>query len=206
MFYRNAYGVELGEAGYSEKYKGPPVLPAETKPGATYVAEIIGWREGKTDWSVNTRVLDADGHAIINPNWQVALWWPDADKPGARPNRTYSTKYRIASTYSLEEALGGIEIRSADAYVNDEGGPFVMWLDGPDIESPMWRVGWAGNHFYTGPYLRVRRKDGAPTVPPVVPPPSGNSDLDRLASYFSTAKTASEAGLDLIDRIRRNVP
>lgn len=159
--FRNSYGVELGESGYREKYKGPPITPAEPKPNAVYVAEIIGWREGKADWSVNTRVLDADGHALINPNWQVALWWPNAGDDGARPNRTHSTRYPIASTYSLEEALAGFEIRSPQGYVNDEGGPYVMWLDGPDIESPMWRVGWSGNHYYTGPYLRVRRKDGA---------------------------------------------
>lgn len=186
MLYRNAYGVDLGQAGYQTKFKGPPVSRAEPKPDALYVAEIIGWREGKTDFAVNARVMDPEFRALRNPNWQVALWWPGAGEEGARPNKTFSSQYPVASTYSLEEMDGGIELRSEQGYVNNEGGPYVMWLDGPDIESPMWRVGWAGNHYYTGPYLVVRRKGGAPVNPPgggtdITPPPGpGSADARSL--------------------------
>lgn len=182
MKYLNAYGVDLGQAGYKTKYKGPPVMAAEPKPNAAYEADIIDWREGGADWTIPVRVIDENNNPIVRADWQLALWWPDADKEGNRPAPTNSQQYPVASLYSLEEMLDGIEYRSPEGYVNNDGGPYVMWLDGPDIESPMWRVGWSGNHFYTGPYLRVRRKGGSTptTPPPVTPPASGNAKSDLL--------------------------
>lgn len=182
MIYRNSYGVDLGQAGYQTKYKGPPVIAAEPKPNAVYVAEIVGWREGKGDWTISVRVIDEAGCAVINPNWQIAKWFPNVADEGGRPAPTHSKARPVAALYSLEELLAGIEERSPQGYVNDEGGPFEMWLDGPDIECPRWKVGWAGNHSYTGPYLQVHRKDGSTPTPPPVTPPAGGTARDDLRS------------------------
>ncbi len=90
--------------------------------------------------------------------------------------------------------MAGFEIRSPQGYVNDEGGPYVMWLDGPDIESPMWRVGWSGNHYYTGPYLRVRRKDGSSE------PGSGSGSVDVDAV---TDAVIRRVGVTMVDMGKR---
>lgn len=194
MKYLNSYGVDLGQAGYQTKFHGPPVEAAEVKPGALYVAEIAGWREGKGDFSIAVRVIDENNNPIVNPDWQIAIWWPDADKEGNRPAPTSSRKYPVASLYALEEMLAGIEYRSPQGYVNNEGGPYVVWLDGPDVESPMWRMGWAGNHFYTGPYLRVRKKGGSTPTPPTPPAPgSGDAKGDLLSAISNISQETLRA-------------
>lgn len=176
MFYKNRYGVELGAQGWRTKFAGPVVFDAERKPNAIAVAEIIGWREGPNDYEHSITVVDEQGRAILNPDWSFAIWWPDADKEGARPNFTHSATHPVASTYSLAEALRlSMGTMNQDSRIKDgSGGPYESWIDGPDVECPRYRWGWAGDgHALPCPVFRVRFK-GQPS------PGTGAVDIKTL--------------------------
>ncbi len=195
--YRNRYGYDLGAAGWRAKFSGP-VTFTESKPNATAVAEIIGWREGPNDYEHSIVVVDEYGKAILNPEWSFAIWWPDADKPGSRPNVTNSNVHPVASTYTLAEALRlSMGNMNQDSRIVDaSGGPYESWIDGADLECPRWRWGWAGDgHSIPCPIIRVRYKStiGGVSVPPTPTDPAAGS-MSQDADFLITVAQRLRSG------------
>lgn len=182
------------------------ILSAQVDPEAGYVARLIAVQEGVR----NTKHVIIDptsGFQLADPGLRLAWHYQSVKEDRGYVPGTGDDRFPFAVLHVPVQAAAGIQLDAQTQ--NNDPAYHIFWTGtykGKKVVSEVGYFGMIGDHVTLDGTWGLFPLNGTTPPPVVTPPPSGTSDLDLLASYFTTAKSASDFGLSLISRIKTGKP